>query len=396
MTTKKSAAAASKKKSSVGKPSIKKSKPTPKPSAAVLKAVASSIDLSRHIITYDSEDPSTYSPRTLPPAAAMAASTLAPIPWPAGQAPTPQPLAKAPSPNAPLPQADYVVVTWTVEEAKALADALTPGYPSKTAWYPYAHNFAAEFVPLIRKGAPALESKRLGSYFPATIAGKRVLCMKSELHLSQDGPKMPVAKLWAQIIAEASPKLILTTGTAGGIGSAVVLGDVLCAESVRFDCLKAFKSAPFHSSVYACSPLAHTSAAVAQKLFLANTAHLPASSRPPQIFTGVGTAAGGAMPVPDVVTTDFFAFDDSANDYGLQGLGGTVEMGDAVLGLVIGQMSSGAPLWGAVRNASDPQIDSSGLTLKQAAQKAAQIYEKYGYWTTIPSAIACWSVILDN
>ena len=46
------------------------------------------------------------------------------------------------------------------------------------------------------------------------------------------------------------------------------------------------------------------------------------------------------MPIPDVVTTDFFAFDDSANDYGLQGLGGTVEMGDAVLGLVINQMTT--------------------------------------------------------
>ena len=370
----------------------KKSRISVKPSAKTLRAIASVPDLSRHIIMFDSEDASTYSPHTLPPAAIMQAAAHSPIPWPAGEAPTPQLLATKPSPTDPLPQADYVVVTWTVEEAKALSDTLTPGYSSQTAWYYYAHNFTSEFVPIIRKGAPSLESKRLGSYFLTTIAGKRVLCMKSELHLSQDGPKMPIAKLWAQIIAEAKPKLIITTGTAGGIGAKVVLGDVLSAKSVRFDCLKSFKSQPFHNSIYSCSKLAYKSTAVAQKLFLANTPHLPASTRPPQIFT----KSASAMPVPDVVTTDFFAFDDSANDYGLQGLGGTVEMGDAVLGLVISEMTTPAPKWAAIRNASDPQIDSAGLTVKQAAQKAAQIYEKYGYWTTIPSAITCWSVILDN
>ena len=359
---------------------------------ANLKAIASVPDLSRRILTYDSDDPGTYSAQSLPVPGAMRGEARTPIPWPAGQAPSPQPLAKTPSPASALPQADYVLVTWTVEEAKALADTLTPGYPSKTAWYAYAHNFKTEFVPLIRKGAPALESNRLASYFPVSIAGKRVLCMKSELHLSQDGPKMPIAKLWAQIIAEAQPKLIITTGTAGGIGGAVELGDVLCAQSVRFDCLKQFKSEPFHNSIYACSELVFKSTAVAEKLFLANTSHLPAAPRPPQVFT----KPVSAMKVPDVVTTDFFAFDDSSNTYGLQGLGGAVEMGDAVLGLVIGQMKAGAPKWAAIRNASDPQIDSNGLTPQQAAEKAAQIYEKFGYWTTIPSAIACWSVILDN
>jgi nucleoside phosphorylase len=363
-----------------------------KPSRATLQAIKSVPDLSRHILLYDSDDPSTFSAHTLPQAAVMEATARSPIPWPAGKAPTPQPLAKAPAANAPLPQADYVVVTWTVEEAKSLADTLTPGYASQTSWYAYAHNFTKEFVPIIRKGAPSLESKRLGSYFLTTIAGKRVLCMKSELHLSQDGPKMPIAKLWAQIIAEAKPKLLITTGTAGGIGAQVELGDVLCGAAVRFDCLKQFKSQPFHNAIYACSKLTYTSTAEAEKLILANVAHLPTARRSPLVFT----KSAARMKVPDVVTTDFFAFDDSSNTFGLQGLGGTVEMGDAVLGLVISQMKSGAPKWAAVRNASDPQINDAGMTPAQAAQKAAQIYEKFGYWTTISSAIACWSLIVDN
>jgi hypothetical protein len=49
------------------------------------------------------------------------------------------------------------------------------------------------------------------------------------------------------------------------------------------------------------------------------------------------------------------------------------EMGDAVLGLVAQEMGSQAPPRIAVRNVPDPQIDASGLTLKQQAQMAAHI-----------------------
>jgi hypothetical protein len=363
-----------------------------KKSGSSKQSTGQGFDLARHIITFDRDDPSTFTPYTLPPAAIMGAEARNPIPWPAGTAPTPKPLARKTAASDPLPQADYVIVTWTVEEAKALADTLTPGYPSKTAWYYYAHNFESEFVPLIRKGAPALDSKRLGSFFPITIAGKNVLCMKSELHFSQDGPDMPIAKLWQQIINEARPKLIITTGTAGGIGAKVELGDVVTAQAVRFDCQRSFKSKPFHNSVYNCSKLNYSTYSDAEKLFAANADHLPKSPRPPEIFTKPVADAK----VPDVVTTDFFAFDDSSNTYGLQGLGTAVEMGDAVLGLVISQLGNKAPLWAAIRNASDPQIDDSGLTVAEASTKAAQIYEKYGYWTTIPSAITCWATVRAN
>jgi hypothetical protein len=351
------------------------------------------MERARHVIMFDAEDASTYSPHTLPLAQVMLRSARTPIPWPSGKDPKPQPLVPMPDPNAPLGQYDYLVVTWTVEEAKCLADTLTPGNPSKTAWYPYTHNFTTDFVPIIRPGAPSVQdSHRLGSYFPTVIAGKRVLCFKSELHLSQDGPTMPIAKLWQQLIAEVQPKLVITTGTAGGIGSAIELGDVVVSPSVRFDCQTTFKNMPFHDSVYPCSKLKTTSLAAAQKLFAANQGQLPPASRPPRVFTQ--PAAG--VTITDIVTTDFFAFDDSTDHYGLQGLGAAVEMGDAVLGLVVQQLGSKAPKWAAVRNASDPQIDATGLTPREVAAKAAQIYERYGYWTTIPSAITCWALILDN
>jgi len=349
-------------------------------------------DLARHIIEFDAADPATYGRHTIPLAEVMQASARKPIAWPSGAAPTPAPLPNPPDPNAPLPQMDFVVVTWTVEEARCLADTLTPGHASKTDWYHYAHRFADEYRPLIRRGAPALTSQRLGSWFPTTIKGKRVGCFKSELHMSQDGSKLPVAKLWSQIIAEAKPKLIITTGTAGGIGAPMQLGDVVVATNVQFDCQRGFKSRPFATATYPCPALRTHSLASAVSLFQANLDHLPASGRPPRVYTA-GTAE---VPLPDIVTTDFFAFDDTANTFGLQGRGAAVEMGDAVLGMAIQQLGTGAPKWAAVRNASDPQIDSNGLTEREAATKAAQIYERFGYWTTIPSAIVCWALIMDN
>ncbi len=291
------------------------------PSGPIQQRVSarSAMEVARHILTFDAEDASTFSKHTLPPAQVMLRATRTPIPWPSGKDPRPQPLSPVPAPTQALTQFDYLVVTWTVEEAKCLADTLTPGYPSKTAWYPYTHNFTSEFVPIIRPGAPSVQdAHRLGSYFPTVIDGKRVLCFKSELHMSQDGPKLPIAKLWQQLIAEVQPKLVITTGTSGGIGSSIELGDVVVAPTVRFDCQKSFKNAAFHDSQYACSKLKTTSFAAAQKLFAANQAHLPSASRPPRIFTQ--PAMG--VTITDVVTTDFFAFDDSTDHYGLPFRGG--------------------------------------------------------------------------
>jgi hypothetical protein len=56
-------------------------------------------------------------------------------------------------------------------------------------------------------------------------------------------------------------------------------------------------------------------------------------------------------------------------------------------------MGKNAPRWLAVRNVSDPQIKADGLTLRQQAQIAAQIYKGFGRWSSVCSAIACWAII---
>jgi nucleoside phosphorylase len=344
-------------------------------------------NLSRHIITFDSDDFSTHEYFTI----RTARRVLSPIPWPADTKPTPKELPSAGG-DAPLPQCDVLIVTWTVEEAKALSDVLTPGFNSKTAWYSYTKNFA-DYEPLLTGRSPARESKRLGSYFLTMIGTRQVICFKSELHMSTDGIKLPIKKLWQQIISDTKAKTVITTGTAGGIGGNANLGDVVISRDVRFDCTKSFKKQTFASQSFTSAD-AFTipgNTPLSNQLLAANSSQLPVDSPAPAFFDDTDSYTG----TPGVVTTDFFAFDNIQDSYGLQQLGSAVEMGDAVLALVCTEMGDSAPGWICIRNASDPQIKDA-VALKEQAKKAAQIYEQYGYWTTVCSAIACWAFVVNN
>src|SRR5262249_42473760 len=157
--------------------------------------------------------------------------------------------------------------------------------------------------------------------------------------------------------------LVITTGTAGGIGTWGEVGDVVVSPIVRFDGIKWLKSASFHNAVYTASAPKTAFFAQAEALFSANAGQLPRdNTRPPKIVQS-------SEPATSVVTTDFFGFDTSDNHYHLQGLGDVSEMGDAVLGLVASKMTS-PPRWVAVRNVSDPQIKAEG-TLQDQSKLAA-------------------------
>jgi purine-nucleoside phosphorylase len=215
-----------------------------------------------------------------------------------------------------------------------------------------------------------------------------VVVFKSDSHLSQDGPKIPNVDVWRQIITETQAPLVITTGTAGGIGKEFEVGDVIVSPIVRFDCTSKFKSQPFHNAHYSSVTANTKFFATAKTLFKANSGQLPPdNARLPKIVK-VGPNELGSS----VVTTDFFGFDTSDDHYKLQGLGDVSEMGDAVLGLVAQDLGAKAPRWLAVRNVSDPQIKAEG-TLKDQAALAAHIYKGFGRWSSVCSAIVCWALI---
>ena len=336
--------------------------------------------LAREIIEFDSEgsDGTEFAEEA---SRSTGLSKFVDLTWPDGLEPHPGSKPTGPS----LPRADVLVVTWTVDEGHALSRVLTPGFDSRDDWVAYTKNYdeiAKQMVPR----APARQAHRLGTFWTTSIGERTVTLFKSDSHMSQDGPDLANATVWKQIIEDTQPRLVISTGTGGGIGPTAEVGDVILSRFVTFDCQRTYKRLDGQS--YAC--LTATSTArlgTAQELFAANQKFLPPdNTRPPVINQATGGLTG-------ILTTDFFGFDNTANTYGLQGKGALSEMGDAVLGLVANEMGNEAPPYVIVRNVSDPEIDSTGETLSQQAAMAAAIYKGFGRWSTVCSAIVCWALI---
>src|SRR5208283_1687856 len=122
-------------------------------------------DLQREIIDFDSE--SLAGREFFAFTAATGLSRFTDIPWPDGLAPRTgtKPTGTG---SDPLPKADVLVVTWTLDEGHALSRVLTPGKDSRNDYLSYTHNFAAISAKM-RKGCPALNAKRLGAYWTTRI-----------------------------------------------------------------------------------------------------------------------------------------------------------------------------------------------------------------------------------
>ncbi|AOJ84110.1 MULTISPECIES: phosphorylase family protein [Burkholderia] len=354
-----------------------------------------SFDVEDLILNYDPEAPAERFVKGGLEAALLARASRLPHPvsWPAGARPAAQPLDPAPHENDDLTRFagyDALVVTWTAAEAAALAALFTPDHlPS--AWYLYRHGVDA-YIPLVTgPRAPFNDTKpdmaryyhTLGLYFPCVIGNARVLLFKSGLHFAYDGPHTPLQRLVAELVQTIRPRLLITTGTGGGIGTQAKLGDVVIASKVKFDCTTQFKEAAFAKSEYSPSELpAGAIDAIAPDLTKVNAAYIQGARPVPTIFT---------KPADALVTTDFFGFDDSTDHYRLQNLGRACDMGDAMIGLTMKDF----PLtrWYSVRNVSDPQIPNPDNDIEKAKREAGQIYTRYGPYTTAASVIATWAII---
>ncbi|XWN32730.1 MAG: hypothetical protein ROR55_06450 [Devosia sp.] len=369
-------------------------------------------------------------PAILPEEPALLADLNLGAKFPDGLAPVPQPFDERPDREKPITeQVDVLVITWTIAELNGLADVLTPGF-SRRHWYYYRHRFDDHYDALIREGAPAKNNRRLGSWFKTQIGDKSVICFKSELHLNQDGinlnedgtpadrktgfATLPVKDLFLQLIDEIKPKLIITTGTSGATYLKHDLGDVVVARAAKFRLSDEFENEGYNHKTYRSEwsvPKTHFTAArnlmrefqdeLVEPLFGPPTKRFPfdgvVESQPPN--EPDIKLDGDDMPeFHPILTTDFFEFGTSDN--GLEHEGAAVEMGDAVLGLACEELRENGvepPKWLVARNISDPQINAGLPTtprkLNMQIHWAVWYYEKYGYWTSVNGALACWAVI---
>jgi len=402
------------------------------------------VALARYIIEYGAQDDEPTGREVMAADAQPLAAADLGLNFPEGTRPSPVPFPDDVHPDNPLPKGDVLVVTWTFSEHQALADVITPGVSSRT-WAPYRRRFEDHYRPLIRYGAPALQAGRLGSWCASTVADKTLICFKSELHLNQDGIRtgegtatLPVKDLFRQLIDEVKPALVITVGTAGatfppgaktylkGIQcSPHQLGDVVITRGAKFRLSQEFRKEPFARKSYRCRSfnIPQSRLAAAAKLLKVNASKLaePAFGPPHTRYAWPKRKPiPGLKNAPDlkidgrdfpefhpILTTDFFEFGTSTNKLEREGAG--VEMGDAVLGLVVEEMKAAglaAPNWLVIRNASDPQIngtlpnrDTPGVdpqlrrNLDMQAHWAVWYYETYGYWTSVNSAIAVWAMV---
>ncbi len=195
---------------------------TPAPAATFSFAraatlAASSDDLQREIIDFDSESASGR--EFLAFTTATGLSRYTDVPWPRGLAPktSPAPTGRA---GSPLPRADVLVVTWTVDEGHALSRVLTPGKDSHNDYRSYTHNYSS-ISRKMRSGCPALQAKRLGAYWTTGIGKRKVVVFKSDSHMSQEARSFPTRMSGSRSSTKCSRSSFLRPAQPEGLESSL-------------------------------------------------------------------------------------------------------------------------------------------------------------------------------
>ena len=359
---------------------------------------------------------------------------LPPFAWPAGLAPTASQFTNH-APGQPITTAvgesvDVLVLLYTDLEISALLDVFT-GDPSwtparKKTWNAYGHNFAA-IKPKIQgiDDNDALKAGYFGYLSLMTIGGKKVALYKTELHPKSNGLQLPFIPVIAQLVSELAPKLVISTGTAGAVGSVLNCGDVIITNAARFHVRSTYAAFPKIDTLSNAQTQITNTAAVTGTYVQYAAQNFTKLSLPglQQCYAKIGTRPGytflkkntapcsiyvkgtNAVPGPepmDIVSADYLTVDDNHDAEGLQQLGIMNDTDDAFAFYAIDTLSPAQrPKWLSVRNASEPQIVTAafpaGTPQTTIVDKlkgiAGAIYGVYQYCTTLNSAFACWGVI---
>jgi hypothetical protein len=324
---------------------------------------------------------------------------------------------------------DVLVLLYTQLETSALLDVFTGDNEWSPAraktWYPYGHNFDT-----LRSSIDGiadddfLKEGIFGNLYAMQVGNTKVVFFKNELHPKANGPKLPFVTVIKQLVGELKPKLVVSTGTAGGIGSHINCGDVAICDAARFHVHDTYPTFPAIDALSKDgSELTNTASTAGtyvtyamEKLTPLALPGLKKCHTELQTNAGYGfvkdvsaskiyTAKNPASPQPmAVVSADYLTVDDSSDAEGLQKLGVMNETDDAFAFYAIGQLPAAQrPRWVSVRNASEPQIEhapfpngtSPAKIIDTLKATAGTIYGIYQYCTTINSAFACWGVAAD-
>jgi hypothetical protein len=228
------------------------------------------------------------------------------------------------------------------------------------------------------------------------------------MHLSTDGTPIPALQMVDQLIADSTPSLILSIGTAGGTRNQDNLGSVNITNAAHFQLVAPFQSKSFNNQTFADnwtftagglslvkSLLLETpvTTAVLQELLnkmntTEKTSFTLADVMNAEIKPGaIPPVLNTLWPTPTLTTNGYGVADDKGN-YATYAV---MEEDDAVVAM---EAKAKNIAYGIVRNISDP-VQVSSLTSAIQESWAGSIYNTYGFYSSFNGALAAWAILMS-
>jgi len=290
-----------------------------------------------------------------------------------------------------VPNAEFIVVTWTAAETQAMALVFGKGF------YRFNGQDDNNLTPLLYSHlAPPTDERYHAHFFQATVNGKSVICLKSEFH-----PKLQPAEttlFFERLVGTSAGRnvgTVITSGTSGGIWERLDLGDVIVTNLARFGMTmpkeqQALLFSGLGDIVGSSAPAGnanwydYVNAQILQKdeclnSNLTSLGGRNASSGPPSIYY---QAVGSGL--TDVVTNSRISDDECGKIDTYRTLGATLDENDAYVASAL--KAVGFTNWVSIRNVSD---------LPCAASSDDQ-YDRFGYCSSICGAYAIWAFIMSR
>lgn len=309
------------------------------------------------------------------------------------------------TPAGELPAADAVVIAWTDAEWAALehvfcgsATSMTYASRNRSSW-PGWQKYT--------NGLPTVtDFTYWGEFRLIQVGNSPVLLFKSETHLDFPGQQY-LAQLIGRIISNVRPKLILSTGTAGGARPADHIGTVnVVRAATLYESNQPQSNWPEYTNAWHADWNLFSHTGFNKLLFPVPTTASDLQSISTQFnsFWGVSYAltdlnpgnVNTADPQPAInnlttagtplLTTGTFVVGTNTGNLGNFAC---VEMDDAIIAEAC---VANNVAYGSVRNISDP-VQNAALPQQIQAHWGQAIYDAYGFYTSYNGAIAAWAVL---
>ncbi len=328
-------------------------------------------------------------------------------------------------PNTNTHTVDTVIITWTSAEWAAFdhvfcnSDSNMPhDFDEDESWrdgWKYYSTGWDKIAPELTGRSPSTYHKAWGACRIVNIpqTGQNILLFKSDMHISTDGPKMPLLNMVEQIINDFRPKLILTIGTAGGARPVDALGSVNITNRAHFDLTSEFDDIDknFNNETFASGwppsstvidklgPLMMTTpVADAELKYLVeknskelinpqtDKSYTLAELKNSLITPGEIDPKINLLTNMPVLTTNGYQVANTGGNYKEYA---AMEMDDAGIVMVANQNRVDA---GIVRNISDP-AQNPDIAERVQGSWGGIIYSEYGLYTSFNGALAAWALM---